>query len=188
LVSNYSQIERVKTKNIYGNYNFNVFNDSSSSKLKELGLKGITYSLELNGEELSNLDQDLDSEIIVYGRIPLMYSEYCVKKASKIDCNQNNTELKDRMNFKFPIICDKLNCVSVIFNSKILYLKDNFDIIKKINPKWIRIYITDEKMSQIINITNEYNEILGYNNNENNTYNEENINYTHTKGHYFRGV
>lgn len=149
VVSNLSQIEELKEYNLemIANYTLNVFNDRTAKELENMKFSTITISPELNEEEIKNIKTNLSKELIVYGRTPLMTSEYCAIGTFK-NCNGLCTKgkyvLKDRMNFEFPIYTNRINCNTSIYNSKITsILWENL----KING--IRIDILEENIDEI---------------------------------------
>jgi len=89
-----------------GNYSLNVFNNFSLKEYQKLGLNRVTISRELNKEGLKELlsNANIDGELIVYGNLPIMATNYCfLGKTNKcypncgINCLKNNTYyLKDR--------------------------------------------------------------------------------------------
>ena len=131
------------------NYTFNVFNNLS---INELPCDVITLSPELNNIDLQNLELS-KSELIVYGRTPLMNSNYCLLgKTNKCYsscqhlCNGLNNKyyLKDRLGFLFRIIPDNIDTVTTIYNSKTTSI-DHTDI----NVNSVRIDILDETVEEI---------------------------------------
>lgn len=114
---------------IIANYTMNLFNPYSIETLRNLGTKIITLSPESNEKELTELIEasSLPTELIVYGRTPLMTSNYCLLgKSNKCypTCqslcqNHQNHYLKDRKGFTFPVIPDYMQTITTIYNSKI---------------------------------------------------------------------
>ncbi len=161
VVSNLSQIEKLKQLNLelIGNFNLNIYNNYSVQSLKDLNLSTYTISPELNKIETNDVlkNANLKSEIIVYGKIPVMTNNYCyISKSNKCDSTcmskcQNSSKfyLKDRMNFEFRIIPDNFSKTTTIYNSKILSIEYN-DIL----CNSIRIDILDESIDKIQNIIN----------------------------------
>ena len=99
----------------------------------------------------------LPSELIVYGKTPLMNMNYCVLgKTNKCypTCSSkcmsgNSYYLKDRLNMKFRILFDNIQTVSTIYNCKTTSISsDGFDIACS------RIDILDESIDEINNIVN----------------------------------
>ncbi len=149
VVSNLSQIEELKKYNleIIGNYTLNAFNNRTVKELEELDFSTVTISPELNEEEIKNIKTNLNKEFIVYGRTPLMTSEYCTigtfKNCSGM-CTKGKYVLKDRMNFEFPIYTNRINCNTTIYNSKTTSI-----MWKNLDVNSIRIDILEENIEEI---------------------------------------
>ena len=154
------------TYEFVSNYNLNIFNNYT---INNLNCKAVTISPELNANEINELSSNtnLETEFIVYGRIPLMTSNYCLLGNSnkcypecKHNCNSiNKYYLKDRMNFKFPILLDNQQTITTIYNSKINSIDTH-----NINIDNLRIDILDEsieEINKIINIVKTFNKIEG---------------------------
>jgi len=188
---------------IAGDFSLNVYNSFSIHEMKKLGLNSITLSLELTLKQIENLRSisGISKEVIVYGRIPLMTSEYCpvgslagnfntVSKCAGA-CEKGVYSLKDRKGKRFPVFCDRIDCRSTIFNADTHFLADNMDRILDSGVDIVRLNFTDEKPSEISEIIDlhrsiidrgpgvldEYDQLIGRIKSRG-----------FTKGHYFRGV
>lgn len=206
LVGNIGHVNRDKYPsgiNITGDYTLNCFNSSSLEQLHQLGLSGVTLSAELTLTQIRNLADisGLSKEVIVYGRIPLMTSEYCSvgsvaggfdsKTKCSAACEKGEYYLKDRMGAKFPVLCDRIDCRSTIFNSNVLLLEENIDKIKDAGVDMIRLNFTDETFEDMVGIVNMHKDL---------SVSGKKVLESHrklidrikkqgfTKGHYFRGV
>ena len=99
----------------------------------------------------------LKCELIVYGKTPLMNSNYCLLgKSNKCyaacdkKCNSNNKYyIKDRLGFLFRVIPDNIQTITTIYNSKITSIEHTNLPINS-----IRIDILDESIEEINNIIN----------------------------------
>ena len=150
VISNLSQIEEFKNIPKVANYTLNIANNYSINELKELEIIKYTVSPEFEKETISNLSQEIEKEIIVYGKTLLMTTEYCmigVYHNCPGTCTQGKYKLKDRMGFEFPICTDRINCNNFIYNSKITSIE-----WKNLNVNSIRIDILDETIEEINNI------------------------------------
>ena len=142
---------------IVSNYTFNVFNNYTIDELRALGVNKITLSPELNESDLKKItsNSNYNTEILVYGRLPLMNIGYCpLGKSNKcyptcdMKCKSNDTfYLKDRLNMKFRIIPDNIQTISTIYNSKITSID-----YSNINCDSVRISILDESVPEIVDI------------------------------------
>lgn len=171
VISNIGYFELLKEyKNDYefiANYSMNVFNNHT---IDSLACNVVTISPELNKEEINNISENTknNTELIVYGNIPVMTSNYCLfGTANKChsDCTQkcknenNKYYLKDRMNFKFRIIPDPMQTITTIYNSKTNSI-DTHDI----TIDNLRIDILDESINEINHIVatvKEHNKLEG---------------------------
>ena len=148
-----------KSLELIANYTLNIYNNETVKKLKKLGINCYTSSPELDKESIINLDtSSCKKEAIVYGKIPLMNSNYCLlgktnKCYPKCDTKCSNLEkhyyLKDRKNMQFPIIPDNIQTVTTIYNCKTLSILPN-----ELNINFARIDILYEDIDEINNIIN----------------------------------
>ena len=151
--------------NFIANYTFNIFNNHSVKELKELGFNRFTISPELNKETILDLTSSntevLASELIVYGKTPLMNMNYCLLgKANKCypncdaKCNScNKYYLKDRLGLNFEIIPDNIQTVTTIYNSKTTSIEST----EFVSTNVFRIDVIDESIDDINNIVSVVN-------------------------------
>lgn len=162
VISNIGQLSLLeKYKNSFtfiGNYTLNIFNSFSANTLD---LDEITLSPELNKPDLEDLlttTKNINTELIVYGNLPLMNSNYCLLgKSNKCytscdkKCLSNSTfYIKDRMGFLFRLIPDNIDTVTTIYNSKVTSIP-SFEC----GYSSARIDIIDEEIDEINHIVNE---------------------------------
>lgn len=155
VLSNISQLNYLKgikkeELELIANYTFNAFNNYTIEELKKLGFNKIIISPELNKTNINNLSENIQKELIVYGRTLLMTSEYCTIgtfKGCKGFCKEGKYTLKDRLGLKFPVYTNRINCNNLIYNSKITSIE-----WKDLNIDSIRIDILEETEEEIKNI------------------------------------
>lgn len=165
-------------KKCIGDLRLNVMNKASADFYRDL--ERVTLSPELNLKEISQITAK--SEIIGYGRIPLMALENCPLKAlGKCQKNKNNQVIEDRRKEKFPFKCNE-GCVLEIMNAKPIYLADKPEFVNNLKIHAIRLIFTVENFEECGKIIREYKSALkGIQAKAP----KEN---TFTRGHYFRGV
>lgn len=150
-------MDKVNGLDIVANYTFNIFNNYTIDELKSLGIKRVMLSPELDEATLNNLTQNssIATEILVFGKLALMNTGYCLLGSSnkcfptcEMKCKDNGKFfIKDRMNMDFRVIPDNIQTVSTIYNCK-----TNSISYKHIMPDFARISILDENISEINNI------------------------------------
>ena len=198
-----SYVSRYASLKIMGDYSLNIFNSFSEKELSSKGLYGITLSPEMTMKQINNFGSEdrLQREIVVYGRIPVMTSEYCPvgsiaggfgsrSECSKV-CVDRSFALKDRKGIRFPVFCDRVDCRSIIFNSSVIFIADEID---KLNVKAVdilRLNITDETAEVVQDIIAMHRDLAEQDVSSLNRHREliDLIKRSgFTRGHYFRGV
>ncbi len=127
--------------------NLYFWNRRAYSWIEEEPVTETTYPLELNVHELTEI-QKANSELIVYGHMPLMKSANCIKKTCRT-CN-HQTEwiaLEDRQKKSLPVltICDQ--CMNILYNSVPLSLHKQLDRARTVSNRW-RLEFTKESGSE----------------------------------------
>lgn len=158
IVSNIGDFELLKKYSkdyeFIGNYTLNVFNNNTMEEYRKLGLSRITLSRELNQELIKEMlaNANLNTEMIVYGNLPLMASSYCfLGKTNKCypncgtNCKKNNKYyLKDRLGFNFRVVPNSIETVTLICNSKTLSIST-----KDLPVNFVRLDILNESINEI---------------------------------------
>jgi putative protease len=187
-----------------GDISLNLFNLLSIQEAAKMGLDSIALSAEMTMQQitgLSNINALPVIETAVYGRLPLMTSEYCpvgcaeggFNSASRCSgcCSKGEYKLKDRLGMEFPILCDKIDCRSTILNSNALFVPDSLRDLKAAGTGVFRMYIWDEAPDVVKELVQLYRAaVCG-----SSKWAEARSGLTErikaagfTKGHYYRGV
>ena len=144
MISNLSGIEfmmkYVGKLDIVSKYTLNIYNNHTIDELKKVGVNRVTISPELDTDTLIDLcnNSSLPTEFLVYGKLPVMYIQYCpLGKSNKcyptcsMKCKTSNRfYLEDRLGYKFEFVPDNMQTITKIYNSKINsidYAKFPFD-------------------------------------------------------------
>lgn len=130
--------------NIITDANLYCWNKAAIAQFKQLaGMCGlnllrVTYPYELKFNEIQKLaDADIDFELAVYSKIPLMISEQCVRKTYGLCDNSNGSIfLKDRKNSVNEIKSVCGYCYSIMLG-KCLDITDN-ELIDRVKPDFVR--------------------------------------------------
>ena len=152
-------------------------------KLKVLRL---TAPLELNEKELHQRGCE-DSEVLIYGCLPMMVTAGCIRKTTGY-CNHKNERiwLKDRKSVSFPVACCCKYCYNVIYNSLPCSLLDKKEQIDALKPQAVRVAFTVETPQQIRLVLKNLE--YGWGPKEMNTEKPEWKAGPITRGHFTRGV
>lgn len=157
-------------------FGIGVFNSMTAEKLARLGFASQCASFELLLAQIRDLSKPLPTEMIAYGRLPLMITENCIIRCRTGKCScTGNERLTDRQGERFPVLhAPGQRCE--IFNAKTLYLADRLDELCSLGLSAIRLSFTTEDAAACAQVVHEY--LCG------GRFNEK----EHTRGLYFRGV
>lgn len=146
-----------------GDYGLGVTNSESLAELNRLGLLSATLSFEQRLARLRDLSKPLDTELLVYGRLPLMITENCIIKNRKGRCScEEGQQLTDRKGARFPVV-RAWGCRNEILNSKTLFLADKAADYRQIGLWAARLRFTTEEPEACVGMMKRY---LGLENRE----------------------
>lgn len=166
-------------------YNLYRFNDFGDSFFKEYPISGRTVSLELNRREIGEMNND-GTEMIIYGRLPVMVSAQCVVKNMQgcgihTDREHNSLYLRDRVGKHMPVVNFCTWCYNVIYNSSVLNLLNRTEEIAECGIGRMRIDLQFVKSGEAGRIIRNAVNAVYY-------HKESDMKGDFTNGHFLRGV
>lgn len=188
---------------------FPVFNQASFKWVREAGGKSVCLSTELSYEQLQKLAFGQNTEMLVFGDMEMMVSEYCAIGSTLCQgegnpreqcgraCHHKQYYLKDRMAYHFPLDTDR-ECRMHIFNAKRLNLLTELAKIADMGTKNIRLELHRSSPAQVESTVKIFKKVWAEGaqgkNSESLKIEEamENLKALYpegfTKGHFYRGV
>lgn len=151
----------------WGNKNWQMVSDSNlytysneaSEYFYRLGMMQDTIPVELNRKEILRRENSR-SEMIIYGRLPLMITAQCIHKNTLGCMHQPKVlNLKDRYSVHFPVKNFCSECYNVIYNSLPVCLFKEDVTVKKIAPAAVRLSFTTETEEEAEQILTIYGDI-----------------------------
>ena len=153
LLGNLGQIPLARSREleIAGDFGLNLYNSRAMALPKQLGLVSATASFEMSLPQIRDLSKPLPTEMIAYGRLPLMLTENCLMKnrAGICSCEGGNTKLIDRIGEEFRVVRDCGTCRSIILNGKKLYMLDKKEELRNLGLWALRLSFTTENTAEI---------------------------------------
>ncbi len=180
MVQNIGQID--DKKELYGGERLNVTNSYTCQVLEDSGFKRVTLSPELNIKEIKEITSAtaVPTEVIAYGRLPVMVMENCVIKSFKMCSEKGGVfSLSDRKGERFPIICE--NCRNIVLNSVPIYMADKGGDLLSLNVDAIRLKFTTETPTETKQVIAAYIDAIS-GKTPNGVFDRI------TRGHFYRGV
>ena len=136
-----------------------TMNSEAVKTLLSMGVTRTVYPLELEFKELRERGFAELSELVLYGRSPLMISANCVYKDSTKKCagkKQFYVNLTDRKRTDFPVLCDCRYCCNVIYNSVPTSLHKAMERVRELSPASVRLDFTTEDFESAEKIVKYY--------------------------------
>ena len=157
-------------------FGLEIYNAQALKEYKRLGLQSATLSFELKLAQIRDLSKCLDTELITYGRLPLMLMENCIIRNRTGSCGCQNTNiLTDRKGARFPVVSAP-GCRNELLNSQKLFLADRAADYRRIGLWAQRLLFTTENPRECVQVAQRYLEQGSWTPNE------------YTRGLYYRDV
>ena len=161
-----------------GDFGMEVYNAQAVKEYKRLGFASLTLSFELKFPQIRDLSKSLDTELITYGRLPLMIMENCIIQNRTGGCKhgcQGTNILTDRKGARFPVV-KAPGCRNELLNSQKLFLADKAADYRRIGLWAQRLMFTTENPKECVQVAQRYLDQGNWSPNE------------YTRGLYYRDV
>ena len=141
-----------------GDFGLNLFNSRAMMTARELEFESVMLSFELTLPQIRDVSKPVDTEMMIYGRMPLMVTENCIirNRTGACTCNQGPVKLVDRTGAEFPIIKDGNGCRSVMLNGKKLSMLDRQEDLERLGLWGLRLYFTTENRQEVDRVLRDF--------------------------------
>ena len=142
-----------------GDFGLNLYNSGSMMAARDLELRSACLSFEMTLPQIRDVSKAVPSELLIYGRMPLMVVENCLirGKTGQCTCHLGPTKLVDKTGAEFPVIKESNSCRSVLLNGKKLNWLDRQDDLAHLGLWATRLYFTTENPREVDQILSNYN-------------------------------
>jgi len=164
LIGNLGQIDLVRNLGfqLRGDTGLNIFNSESLRTARDLGFISAALSFELRLAQIRDISKCMDTEIITYGRLPLMITENCMLKSATNTCAcDNSPQLRDRRGAMFPVM-KAFGCRNQVLNSEKIFLADKKEHYSSIGLWAERLSFTTENEKECVLIAARYSGLGNY--------------------------
>ena len=143
---------------VRGDISLNLFTSPAMICARDLQLRSACLSFEMTLPQIRDVSKAVPTELLIYGRMPLMLTENCLirGRTGQCTCKTSSTKLTDKTGAEFPIIKDGDNCRSVLLNGKKLYWLDRQDDLARLGLWATRLYFTTENNKEVDSILAAY--------------------------------
>ncbi len=143
---------------VRGDFGLNLYNSRAMDMAKGLNLTSATLSFEMTLPQIRDISKPLDTELMIYGRMPLMISENCIMKnrTGQCVCHLGAQKLVDKTGAEFPILRDGSSCRSLLLNGKKLSLLDRRTDLSRLGLWGLRLYFTTENPKEVDRVLSDF--------------------------------
>ena len=141
-----------------GDFGLEVYNSQCAGVYRDLGLRSVTLSFEQRLSRVRDQKKPLPSELIAYGRLPLMITENCVYKARDGRCRRGceaRQGILDRKKARFPVL-RAYGCRNELFNSLPLWLADRREELGRCGLWALRLNFVLEPPEECVRVFDAY--------------------------------
>lgn len=139
-----------------GGFGLEIYNTQALKELRHMGFTSATVSFELKLAQIRDLSKAVDTEMISYGRLPLMITENCIIKNRTGRCTcRNENVLTDRKGARFPVVRAP-GCRNELLNSKKLFLADRAANYRRIGLWAEQLMFTTENPRECVQVAERY--------------------------------
>ena len=157
LVGNIGHIPMAKRLGfaVHGDFGLNAYNSRTLCALAEMGVSRQTLSFEARLAQIRDMEGPLETDLIVYGRLPLMIFENCAirrQHGGKCSCKNGVTVLTDRRKESFPLL-PEFGCRNTLIGNRPLCLREDF---ARLGVQTARLLFTTESPEECAHIARAF--------------------------------
>ena len=157
LVGNIGHIPMTKRLGfaVHGDFGLNAYNSRTLCALAEMGVSRQTLSFEARLAQIRDMEGPLETDLIVYGRLPLMIFENCAirrQHGGKCSCKNGVTVLTDRRHESFPLL-PEYGCRNTLIGNRPLCLREDF---ARLGVQTARLLFTTESPEECAHIARAF--------------------------------
>jgi len=147
---------------VRGDFTLNITNSHTLRIAKDLGMLSAGISFELEYSDIKAMSKGIDTEIMVYGRLPLMFTGACVIKAGTGLCGCDNAiHLRDRRGGALPVMRQP-GCRTVIYSEEKLFLASRRNEYEKLGLWGARLAFSTENAKECVQAAARYLDLSPY--------------------------
>ena len=139
-----------------GDLGLNVANSWSLKFLSRGGFRSVTASGELTARQIAGLAKSAHTEMVVYGRLPVMVTEHCIIRNSAGRCSCTTpTSMSDAFGSVYPVE-KEFGCRNTVYDARKTFLADHPEVYAHIGLWGVRLLFTTESPRECVQVTRRY--------------------------------
>lgn len=147
---------RLNDFEVRADFSANIYNSQTLKIAKDLGILSAGISFELELSDIKDLSKCMDTELLVYGRLPLMYSGAClIKSGTGVCACDNASHMRNSRGNSFPVLRQP-GCRSLMLSGSKLFLADRPKDWANLGLWAGRLNFTTENAKECVAVTARY--------------------------------
>lgn len=139
-----------------GDLGLNAANSWTLKFFSRGGFASVTASGELTARQIGNLAKSGHTEMVVYGRLPVMITHHCIIRNSAGRCScAMPTSMGDAFGSVYPVV-KEFGCRNLIFDARKTFLADHPEAYAGAGLWGLRLLFTTESPRECVNVTERY--------------------------------
>ena len=158
-VENLGQYELAKRsgfETIRAGLGLNVRSGSALKELKALGVASVCLSFAVTMRDIEQMVKTVTTELIAYGRVPLMYTRGCLikNKSGRCCCESENHIVDDKANV-YPLM-RSFGCRNVMFSAEKIFMGGLGARLRQCGATYGRLNFTTENSRECLLVMQRY--------------------------------
>ena len=139
-----------------GDMGLNITNSWAAGYLARGGFASLTASFQLSADDIRRMAKPVDTEMIIYGRVPVMVTERCLIRASAGRCAcQTPARMSDGYGRVYPVARD-FGCRNIVYDDKKIFLADRPELYTGAGLWAGRLLFTTESPRECVQVATRY--------------------------------
>ena len=139
----------------HGAFSMNFYNSYDLANAKKIGLKETAVSIEAKLAQIRDMKKPMPTNVVVYGKIPVMTTENCIIKNSGKCVNYKGKDILSDKNASFDVVCE-FGHRNIILNSVPINLSDKMKEFSGKDIKGLEFLFTTESKREVEQIIESY--------------------------------
>lgn len=141
---------------VRGDFGLNLTNSRAVRRMRDIGLPSVTASFQLSARQIRRLASAASTEMIVYGRMPVMITEQCLILSSSGRCSCSTpTSMSDVFGSVYPVE-KAFGCRNVVYDRRKIFLADRPDVYENAGLWGVRLLFTTESARECVDVAMRY--------------------------------
>ncbi len=147
---------------VRGDLALNVANSLALDRLGRAGLISVTASCEMTARQIAGMAKSAPTEMVVYGRVPVMVTDHCLIRNSAGRCACSTpASMGDAFGGVYPV-AKEFGCRNTVYDSRKIFLADHPEIYAGAGLWGLRLLFTTESPRECVQVTQRYREQNDY--------------------------